>query len=71
MGLADEYLETVKDLASTATEVYGAVNGPAAPANANANARQAVAAPSPLMKYLPWGIGAVVLIVIVVLLRRK
>lgn len=63
----DSILGSVKDLAGTASSVYGAVTG---------TPQRAAPAPAPVasstwQKYLPWAIGGVVLLVIVGVLFKK
>jgi len=66
-------LDTASKLAGTAGTVYNQVAGNPAtnPLAANTQARQA-AAPVNWQKYLPWGIGALVLLVVLgIVFRRK
>jgi hypothetical protein len=66
-------LDTASKLGTTAGQVYSQVAGNN-PLAANTQARQAAAPAAPInwQKYLPWGIGAVVLLVVLgIVFRRK
>ncbi len=71
-GGGGSYLDTLNGLISTGARAYGAFNPqtPANPLSANTAART-TAAPVDWKKYLPWGIGAVVLLLVVGLIFRR